>query len=235
MSLQAITNARNVPDDVRIYLDNCPEQRLDEVEFVRNTYLPTAEIHRSGPHVAALSGCWNILHALREGYHSGADYIFLIEEDVLVFPRYFEWSLKELSEGCYFATCGRSRPQFPGNYYTNPGACFPKESLRQIVPHINDHYFADRRGYLNRIFGELEGSSDLDDGLIRHVMRAAFGIVKYPRCPMVAHQGFRGYDKVDIYMNAGTNIQERIECLRSMLKRVSPNDRYAKDFEVFNP
>src|ERR1035437_1323291 len=80
--------------DVRIYVDYTTRQTLDEFEYIRDIYFPEATIYHAHEHIPVPSGCWNILHALKEGYESGAELIFLIEEDVMVFPDYFEWSRK---------------------------------------------------------------------------------------------------------------------------------------------
>ena len=42
--------------DVRIFLDTCSDERADEVEFVRDTYLPNAEIFRASEHIKVLVG-----------------------------------------------------------------------------------------------------------------------------------------------------------------------------------
>src|SRR5208282_417358 len=72
--------------DVRIFLDSGSEERLKEVEYVRDTYLPVAELFRAHTHVIAPSGTWNILGSLKAGYETGADFIYLVEEDIMCYP-----------------------------------------------------------------------------------------------------------------------------------------------------
>jgi hypothetical protein len=148
----------------------------------------------------------------------------------MVFPDYFKWCFDAHENPNCFVTSGRFRKEHRTNYYTNPGACFKSESLRLIIPHINDEFFADRRGYVDARFGKMDEASDLDDGLIRRVIRFHGKEVVYPGTPKVAHQGFHYYDRLDRYEVRGS-IQERISLCRDLLARVSPNDRYAKDFE----
>jgi len=218
--------------DVHIYLDTCSEEKLDETEYVRDTYFPDAYIFRAGKHIDAPSGTWNILHALKSGYEIGADYIFIVEEDVFCYPDYMSWHLAAQASGDYFATCGRLKKEYRSVFYTNPGSCFHRDKLGLVVPHINDSYFADRKGYLESHFGSIEDCGDLDDGLIRRVINSVGGIVKYPDPAVVAHSGFWAYNKLTQYKTHGT-IQERIEQLRNMLPGLNPKDRYLKDWEPY--
>lgn len=218
--------------DVRIFVDNTTDQRLGEFEYVRDEYFPEAAIYHARPHIEAPSGCWNILQALRAGYDTGAESIFLIEEDVMVYPDYFAWNFKQ--DGDYFATCGRLRKEHSSDYYTNPGACFKRKSLRHVIPHINDSYFRDRRSYMDATFGVMDEASDLDDGLIRRVIRQQNAKVLYPETPKVAHQGFHYYNKLVQYKIEGS-IAERVQGFRDLSQQVSPADRYSRDFEPYHP
>jgi hypothetical protein len=231
LALESIDRADQSPDDIRIYVDHTDAKRLSEVEYVRDTYLPRALIFHAKEHPRAPSGCWNILNSMKGGYESGADLIFFVEEDVRVFHDYFTWSIEAQDSGC-FATSGRYIKRYGENYYTNPGASFRRESLALVVPHINDSFFNDRRGYLDKIFTPFPDASDLDDGLIRHVMRSVNGFVKYPETPKVAHQGFRMYCRTEEFRPIG-NIERRIHQLRNILKNVDPSWRYTQDFEPF--
>lgn len=232
LALEKLERIKPSNVEVRIYLDQCGEERLDDVEYVRDTYCPDAAIFRAGSHAIAPSGCWNILNALKQGYQSGTDYIFLVEEDVMVRPDFFDFHFnthRYLSTR-YFASCGRRRPEYPSDHYTNPGACFPRDSLGLVVPHICDEFFEDRIGYMDRRFGQMEEGSDLDDGLIRRVIRSVQGQIKYPIMPVVAHQGFRAYNKFTEYRTDGT-IQQKIGQLRLMLHSLKSSDRYTRDWE----
>lgn len=221
--------------DVRIFLDYTVDKRADEVEWVRDTYLPTAEIFRAKEHIKVPSGCWNILNALKNGYESGADLIFLVEEDVLTDPETFwTWHWERHQKDDYFVTCGRRHGRMPLDFYSNPGTCYRREALAQIIPHINDEYFADTTKYLNKYFPTMIGTDGtLDDGLIRKVQRSVKGKVLCADPPVAFHQGFNYYNRLDLYMNPGRTLPEKILELRKMLSRINPSDRYAQDFEPF--
>lgn len=220
--------------DVRIFLDTCPDSRAEEVEYVRDTFLPTADIYRAGKHVAALSGCWNILHALREGYETGAEFIFLVEEDVMVRPNFFKWHWATQASDDFFVTCGRRHGRMPVDFYCNPGTCYRWQSLGLVVPHICKEYFADNKAYLQKHFPKMDGlDGNLDDGLIRKVIRSTRGKVRVADPAIVAHQGFHYYNRLNGFVNEGRTIQEKIGALREMLTRVDPAFRYTADFEPF--
>lgn len=236
LSLEKISQASplscDVNLDVRIYVDTCDPALLDEFEYVRDQYYPEAHLFRARPHAAAISGTWNILNSLREGYLSGSPNVFLIEEDVLVVPDFFNWSLAQ--RDC-FCTCGRRLDRLDGHgwgYFTNPGACFPRESLGKVVEHI-EPFLAGGRAYLDQTFGKMDEASDLDDGLVRRVIRRCGGAVCLPETPKVAHIGFQFYRKIDRFMNDG-NIVERIAKLRVMLQEIKPTMRYAGDLEIIS-
>jgi hypothetical protein len=232
LALESIDRAEQAPDDVRIYIDFDDRYKIaDQVEYVRDKYLPRATIYQAKAHVKAPSGCWNILNSMKGGYESGADLIFFIEEDVRVYHDYFKWSIEAQRSGC-FATSGRFIKRYGENYYTNPGASFRRGSLALVVPHINDDFFSDRRAYLTRTFGAFEGASDLDDGLIRHVMCSVNGFVEHPDTPKVVHQGFHMYGKAEQWRTTG-GIQDRITQLREMLNRLDPLQQGLRDFEPF--
>jgi hypothetical protein len=219
--------------DVRIYLDWAPEGRLAEVEYVRDTYLPIAEIYQAHTHVIAPSGTWNILYALKSGWETGTEYIYLVEEDVMVRPTFLQDHKKLQASGDYFVTCGRRCGRMPIDFYSNPGTCYRKEKLAHVIPHINMRYFANLAGYVAEHFPHMDDLGILDDGLIRRVMRSVGGKAICADPPIAAHQGFHYYDKLEPWLNRTGSIEERIQRLREMLPTVNPKDRYSRDFEPF--
>lgn len=229
LALRAIDQADNPPNDIRIFCDT--DTNVQEVEYVRDTYLPHAMIFHAGQHPSLPSGMWNILNSMKQGYETGADLIYHVEEDVLVKPDFFEWH-RSMDYPDLMATCGRIMERFP-NYlqYTNPGACLRRAGLGLVVEHITDDLFRNHEQYMDR-FGPMEESSKLDDGLIRRVARQHGLRVMYPWKPKCAHIGFRGYRRYDIFQNNG-NIVERIAGLERMLPNVRNHDpRYGQDCEL---
>jgi hypothetical protein len=234
LCLEKIDHAVNAPDDIRIFLDTASIERLSEVEWVRDTFLPRAEIFHAKPHIFAPSGCWNILNSIKQGYETGAENIFLIEEDILIKPNYFTWHLSQTN--C-LASCGRKDPHhFPryGPLYTNPGSCLRRELVEQLIPHINSDYFTRLREYLDeKLPPKWDEQSMLDDGLIRRVIRQMGGQAVYPEKPVCTHIGWRFYNKLDLYMNFETTMEGKIRRLQELMQSIKPGDRYASDFEFY--
>jgi len=221
------TNRKNL--DIRIFVDTTTEERIDEVEYVRNVYYPDAIIFHAKPHPNVPSGMWNILNALKQGYETGASRVYLVEEDTCVHRDYFTWHDEAQVSGDFLATCGRyHRPGY--EKYTNPGSCFKREMLAKVVEHIVPDLFVDRRAYMDHQFGKMDELSDLDDGLIRRIAKFHGLKVKYPDMPKCSHIGFMAYNHYRGWENTG-NIRERIVNLRKMLNEVDPKNRYTKDFE----
>jgi hypothetical protein len=235
LCLERLDQAADAPDDVRIYLDASPEKRVIEIEWVRNKYLPRALIFHAKPHIKVASGCWNILNAIKSGYETGASSVYLLEEDVVIFPeKFFSWHRSQNAA----ASCGRyhwdNRWQYK-HLYTNPGAKLTRPLLEALVPHINSEYFADTKAYCDKHF-PLWDVSTLDDWLIRRVMRQNNWLPAYPKSPVCAHIGFRGYcDRLDIYANNEVDLDKRISRAREILSSVDPAGQYAKDFEAPQP
>jgi hypothetical protein len=232
LTLEKLSQSRGRPE-VHIYADSVDEIRLREIEVVRDLYLPEAFLFHAAPHTKAPSGCWNILNAIKSAAKF-AEKVYLVEEDVLVYPYFFDWHESQTA----VASCGRyhydTRWKFR-HLYTNPGSCLRRPLLDALVPHIRDEYFLDTRGYLDRTFGPWHEITHLDDGLIRNVMRANDWLPVYPEKPVCAHVGFRGYGQLDIYQNNETDLQKRIERARELIANPPQHEVWAKDWEPYRP
>lgn len=240
LCLERLQEIPNCPP-VLISIDTANTILLDETLHVRDTRYPSAQLHCQSAHPATRSGCWNILHSLKLGYETGAKYIFMLEDDVQIYPNWLSWHLEQMKSGKYLATCGRKHPLFYPKHpdvYTNTGSCLHRLLVANVIPHINNDYFADQSTYLDRAFGTGDRTSNLDDGLIRCVIKQLGGRCAYPDQPTCAHQGFEWYNIVDIFMNRG-NIEERIAGLKELHRKFKENpqrySRYNQDFEPYNP
>jgi hypothetical protein len=234
LTLQHLSQTRQASSlDVRIYVDHTTEQRLDEVEYVRDTFFPTADIFHAATHVLCPGGTWNILQSLKSGYETGVEFIFFVEEDVFVRPEFFDRHLEMQASGDYFVTCGRKLPNRDEFYYSNPGTCYRREKLALVIPHINDRYFADQAGYVEEHFPNMQDAGTNDDGLIRRVMQSVGGKALCAVPPTAYHQGFHYYNRMPQFTVEGT-LPEKIEQLKVLLQKVNPKDRYSSDFEPFN-
>jgi len=233
LTLEKLAQAPNIEDiDVRIFVDYGITGRLEEVNFCRDSFLPTAEIFQAKPHIKVQSGAWNILTSLKAGHETGKEFVFLVEEDILIAPNFFEWHWNAHQSGEYFVTCGRKHGRMPSDFYSNPGTCYRRKSLDLVLPHINDTYFGGTTAYVDKHFPTMIGmDGSLDDGLIRKVQRSVGGKVLCAEPRICSHIGFHYYDRVPQYKNQGKTIEERIECLRIMLRDVDRNSKYISDLE----
>jgi hypothetical protein len=218
--------------DVRIFLDHTTVERLNEVEYVRDTYYPEAEIFHAQNHILVPSGSWNILNSLKSGYQTGAEYVCFIEEDVFVTPDFFTRHLELQATDDYFVTSGRKLSYFDDTFFSNPGSCYRREKLALVIPHINDQYFFNQKAYLDFHFPNMDDAGILDDGLIRRVMRSVNGKAKCCVPAVAYHQGFHYYNRMTGYIIEG-DLKQKIEQLRDLLPRVKQTDRYTGDFEPF--
>jgi hypothetical protein len=236
-ALMALNKAKDCPP-VYVFLDSgAPEGRADEVVSILHDYKSDAIFDVQPEHEKVTSGTWNILKSLEMGYKMGFEYVFLVEEDVMMYPDFMARHNELRASGDFEATCGRKVERFfvrYGDMYTNPGSCLTRKLLADLVPHINADYFRHTGEYIDKVFGRQYINSSLDDGLIRMVMWKNDWKCGYPPLdkPIAAHQGFMWYDQIHIYSNRGT-LQERIEGFARITAGMSPTDRYAKDFEPF--
>lgn len=234
LALERLSQTNPRPDNlsVNIYADH--QTNLEDVEYVRDEYFPTASIFHAHPHIACPQGTWNILEAIKAGYQTGADLVYLVEEDVMVRPNFFQQHQELIQTGEYLAVCGRKEKRLYercGPLYVNPGSCLTRKLIENVIPHMNPEYYSNPDEYVLKHFPVWSECSILDDGLIRRVVKQMEGVCGYPVEDICAHQGFRFYNRLDIYMNFETTIEKRIERLRQIIQKIKPGDRYAGDFE----
>lgn len=234
LALERLAGIPWVPE-VMVYLDHIPgHPTLRDTEWVIDTFCPSANLRVQPAHPVVVSGCWNILQSIAGGSRLARN-VFLVEEDVMCYPSFFEWHSSVW--GCS-ASCGRwtAYNDLRGPVYTNPGSCLRGELLDALVPHITANYFADPGKYCTEHFPYRPEWSVLDDGLIRRVCEQ-IGPVAFPPKdkPVCAHQGWTLYNKIDIYMNHETEIEAKIARLRELMAGLRVGDRYVREFEPYNP
>lgn len=244
LALEQLGKARHCPH-ILLNVDNVGDKLVKDFEYVFKHYAPPHTTFLVRPdHIEVTSGCWNILESLRDGYNTGAEFVFLVEEDVLVMPDFFEYHWEQMNLGA-IASCGRRcrffYPRCPG-VYTNPGSCLSRELLSKVLPHANDAFYSRTGPYMDENIGVVEGIAGLDDGLIRRVIwkngwqnRVAYPPMDDPKC---AHTGFIGYENCYDFCHVDKTrpIQGQIDNLRGLLKtidRQGPHGRYVKDLDPF--
>jgi hypothetical protein len=228
------------PGDIPVHVHADTSANLGEVQWAVDNYFPRADIYQWADHTLAPSGTWNILKSIESGYDHGADLVYLIEEDVMVYPDYFARHRAIYDAGAHdgtvLATCGRLEPRLQrlfGEQYTNPGAALTRKLIEQVIPHMNDSYFSNPAEYVLENFEPWLGMSILDDGLIRRVIKQMGGKSLTFEPAVCRHQGFFYYNRLDRYMNFEATIWGKIARLREIIAGIVPGERYATDFEPF--
>lgn len=242
LALEMLGKAENCPP-ILLQVDDVNEKLQKEFEDVWIHSPWQVNMTFRQPHVKVTSGCWNILNSIKDGYDTGAEYVFLVEEDVLVNRDFFQRHWEEMDKGAV-VSCGRFCRLFGPRYptiYTNPGSCLSRTFLDALVPHINDEFFRDTGGYMDRLqVPPTSGIHGLDDGLIRRVMWLnCWEAVQPPMDkPLCAHIGCHAienrYDFVGF--NADAPVLDRAEQVRNFLKtidRQGPKAQYLRDLDPF--
>lgn len=242
LALEQLAKASHCPQ-VYVFVDDVSEKLKEEFRYVAALH-PEAVFTYRQPHMPVWSGCWNIATSIKDGYDMGSDVVFLVEEDILVFPDYFDYHFKTMENSAVKVSCGRSCRLFNSRYpdmYTNPGSCFTREFLDELVPHINNEFFSDMAAYFNKHlpFPPRPGLHGADDGLIRRVLlrndwTPAFPPINQPRC---AHIGCMAIEnRFDFVGVVDGDVSVRIEAMRNFLKTVDrngPKEKYVRDLDPF--
>lgn len=250
LALEMLGRADDCPP-VHLFVDDVDEKRQREFEDVWRCVVGhfandgELSLHFRSPHIPVSSGCYNILNSILDGYNTGAKWVFLVEEDVLV-NRDFFTRHQSVMEGGAIASCGRFcrlfGPRYP-DIYTNPGSCLSRRFLDALVPHINDRFFANTGAYMDALqVPPVPGIHGLDDGLIRRVMWLNGWQVVQPPIdkPLCAHIGCMAIEnKFDfVGFNSDAPVLDRAEQIRNFLKtidRLGPKSMYLRDLDPFPP
>lgn len=244
LALEQLAKADNCPP-VLLFVDDVGEKLQREFEDVWTRAPWNVNLTFRQPHVSVTSGCWNILSSIKDGYDTGALYVFLVEEDVLVRRDFFTRHWREMDAGAV-VSCGRFCRLFGPRYptiYTNPGSCLSRTFLDELVPHINDRFFANPGDYMHHLqVPPIPGIHGLDDGLIRRVMWLNNWHPIQPKMdePLCAHVGCMALENRFAFcgLNVDAPVFERVEQIRRFLKTVDRQGEHAKyirDLDPFPP
>lgn len=199
--IRQITN-----NPIAIFPDRGSSKDLDyawftALENVRVMYVPKHDYYGNS---------YNALEALRWAYNDGWDIVHYIEDDVLVHPDYFKWHRQcQEDDGDMFASMGwvfnREGPLIETNYY-QPwyyaiGTCFPRNSLRILMPHCSPLYYQDMPGYIAKEFADSKLNTPYgiehfeQDGLIQRVIDRERRQTVSPGLAKCTHLGAFGYNR----------------------------------------
>lgn len=214
----------------------CPESRDIRLLFAvddHNELHPHAELDRainmvSRPQDVVLRKArtpWrgnsaNVLDALRTAATFAEEFVFLIEDDVMVADDFFRWSYAVHRQEEPFASVAvrntnggapAACPNDPGAYYlsgvdySSLGVCLPLSSVEQIIQHAHQEYYANPIGYCEAVFpkSRLNRTHSEQDGLIRRIIERDGLHVAWPCVPRAFHCGFVGYNRAGQHLQGG--------------------------------
>jgi hypothetical protein len=176
---------------------------------------------------------FNVLSAYMEALQTDARYVFLVEDDVMIHPAFFDWHYRQhygQRLGCSIAMA-----KGPRQVYASLGVCFRREMLRMLVPHCQHAYFVGMREYIRRSFEPKHQKPPLDceqDGLIARVLEGHR--VVWAQMPLAQHVGWYGYHRARSARPRGS-LEDRYR----QIKHVLSDDRllrvWSKDFQDIVP
>ena len=148
------------------------------------------------------------LYAARKAHQ----FVFLIEEDIMVARDFFRWHRAVHAQQpeifCSIAAKNHNRdvavPADTDGYYRSTGdycswgVCMDRRVIKDLItPHVNMRYFRKPKRYLRRHFPNSTVSLSFveQDGLIRRIQAESKLPLVYPCVPRAYHAGFYGYNR----------------------------------------
>jgi hypothetical protein len=169
---------------------------------------------------------FNVLMAFKDAfYEPQVRYVFMIEDDVMVHPQFFQWhwtahAAKTL--GCSIGVI--KEPQY--GPYASLGVCFRREMLGLIVPHCQVAYFHNLRMYCKTRFAPSKFDCE-QDGLFCRVLIGHS--IAWPPIPYAQHVGWYGYHRKKSIRPVGT-LAERYYQVKHVLTSATALRQWVKDF-----
>jgi hypothetical protein len=168
----------------------------------------------------------NLLLGYLRAAAEAKQYVFLVEEDVMVGRDFFRWHRAAHAAGPLFCSIAVKNPnrtlRLPDEaegYYLSSGdycshaVCFDKQVVRSMIaPHVNMAYFRRPKKYLRRHFpASAIGLGFVEqDGLLRRIQEPSTYSIAYPCVPRAFDAGFYGYNRPG---EIGGSIRDRIQSL----------------------
>ena len=242
----------------QMYYIFCLDNGYDKENFsiIKNFDLDGQIIHREHFKNKMMKQSRNLLYGYKNAYNLGANYIFLIEEDVMIANDFFRWHLDiHKKEKCFCSIASRNNNTFfkttndinkyyygKKTDYQSLGVCFHRDIIKNyMLPHINMEYFNNPFRYFEHIFKNnwLGREYGEQDGLIRRIKSNTNLPVVFPHVPRCHHAGLYGYNRNSRFKVRG-NVQQKIIQLKKILankeiyKSYCLRENFYKDSEPVN-
>jgi hypothetical protein len=203
-----------------------PDRASDEAEICERF---NAVQHKTIAH-SMHGNSFNMLEALKWAYKHQYETVFVVEDDAVVEPSFFEWCRQALTDPTIFAACGwqfspdapppSDGPNIKMPWYLSVAAAIPRRSLYGIVQHAKPEYYTDMQGYLDMAYPQSHRKNSLhyeQDGLVLRVCESEGKRCAWPRRPRATHVGWRGYHMPDGSELNGT-LEDRVKIIKLLLK-----------------
>ena len=198
--------------EIRIYIDR-GRSLVREFYEVVNDFRPALNISVTIREEHAYHGnSFNTLEAYKEAYASDAEFVYLIEDDVVVQPDFFTWHESVQNLGDYFCSvayrCIRNAEArtditdstacfTTARDFASVGVCWRRTRLAPVVEHARPEYYQDLSGYLQKHFPNNRFADCFveQDGLIMRIMGVTNAVTVWSYVPRCYHIGFAGYNR----------------------------------------
>jgi hypothetical protein len=247
------------------YIAKCPEANLLDIRVCVDTHennfrhpdlrdiatvlskFPTLHVDMTvrSPH-GYYGNSYNVLSAYRDAYDTHAQYVFMVEDDIMVAKDFFEWhySVQKELRNC-FCSIGTLNQRSPipnipvtekGFYtsykdYASWGVCFRREVLRNIIRHAHPDYFSHMEYYIRHHLSGFGFDSEYceQDGLIVREMGREKGFSIYPTKAHAQHVGWYGYHRTASVRPEGS-LEERYHHVKKVVSDPVELKKHVHDF-----
>lgn len=210
---------------VIVFSDRASTEGMDAAEMFKALWVTMPEHEYYG-------NSYNTMEAYRFAYNSGADLVYLIEDDVMVHPDFFTWHrrMHEEYDDLFAALAWVFNQHAPIDdaemfqpWIYSIGVSFKRNKLKLVAQHASPLYYADMPGYVKKYFpsspynGPFQVAHVEQDGLIQRILEkdksqtVSCGIAKCSHLGMGGYnRGWSNYEKffagIDHYEDAAKKV-----------------------------
>jgi len=184
--------------------------------------------HRSFKFSGLMKQSWNVISAYREAIEISDDLVYLLEDDVLVSPYFFQWhkTVQKLGDFCSIGTRSLRIPHevtenlslyYTTHDYQSLGVCFQRDNLRYALTMFTDGYFENPTLAIKRRFGEnppISLNYVEQDAMFHNLIKAEKLSVAFPIYGFAFHAGFQGKSRGKKVIGS---LAEKVSYVRSVV------------------
>lgn len=206
-----------------------PPPLQDITRVLEKFSLPRLKLKVQTPH-RYHGNSYNVMTAYRDACVKGYDYIFMIEDDVMVMPTFLEWHrhVHELERPAVSIGVVQTKVM---HMYASLGVCFPRTELLELSKHCCHEYFSDMRGYIKKVFPPSSFEFE-QDGLICRLLDGKK--VVWAKESQAQHVGWYGYHRRKSLKPSGS-VEERYKKIKEILADPVKLEKCVRDYGDIEP